>query len=130
MLFRSSCFKGDKYEIDTKRPFGGYEADDLICYVQPFFGVPITLNIAIRTNGEIIFRSWEWNGKGNGYLHTSENPENFTATQEQIDTINGLFSRRILFEGLEIAVGASVQKICPIDVKREEKLKGEKIYLA
>ena len=124
-----SPFKGDKYEVDTSRPFGGYEAGDLMCHVQPFFGVPLTLYMAIRKNGDLIFRSWTWSDVGNCYLHTDEKPDKFTATPEQIDTVNGLFSGRILFEGLKIAVGATVQDICPIDVKHEEELTGNKIFL-
>jgi hypothetical protein len=54
----------------------------------------------------------------------------FVPTAEQIDTVNGLFSGRIKFEGLKIAVGGTVQRICPIDLQREEKLTGKKIYLA
>ena len=52
------------------------------------------------------------------------------ATQAQINTVNGLFSGRIRWEGLKLAIGASVQKICPIDVKMEEVRTGEKIYLS
>lgn len=126
--------EGD-YTIDTSRKFDGYQADDLICYVNPFFAIPLRLEIAIRTDGSIIFRRWAW-GPGNNYLHTNEKSANetlltpFVPTQAQIDTVNGLFSGRIKFEGLKLAVGASVQKICPIDVRREEKLTGNKIYLA
>lgn len=126
--------KGD-YTIDTNRKFGGYQADDLICYVNPFFAIPLRLEIAIRTDGSIIFRSWAW-GSGSNYLHTNEEPASetplipFVPTQAQIDTVNGLFSGRIKFDGVKLAVGASVQKICPIDVRREEELTGNKIYLA
>ena len=49
---------------------------------------------------------------------------------KMIDTVNGLFSGRILFEGVKIAVGKSVLDICPVDVEREERLIGKKIYLA
>ena len=53
----------------------------------------------------------------------------FTPTEAQADTVNGLFSGRIKFEGLKLAVGSTLQRICPIDLQREEKLIGEKIYL-
>ena len=46
-----------------------------------------------------------------------------------IDTVSGLFSERILYEGLHIPIGATVQEICPINIKREEELIGKKIYL-
>lgn len=126
--------KTGDYTIDTNRKFGGYQSEDLICFVHPFFGVPLRLEIAIRTNGDIIFRSWTWARFGNSYLHTNEKRLNsccsFVPTQAQIDTVNGLFSGRIKFEELKLAVGASVQKICPINIQREEELTGEKIYLA
>ena len=123
-------FTGEKYEVDTSRRFGGYQDGDLICYINPFFGVPLTLYIAVRINGDLIFRSWEWSDRGTNYLQTSETPDKFAATTEQIDTVNGLFSGRIKFDGLKLAVGATVQEICPIDVEREEKITGEKIYRA
>lgn len=142
-------FEGDKYEIDLSREFGGYEPGDLICSVNPFFGVPLTLQIAIRKNGDLVFRSWSWdlNRLWSIYLHTDEKgvkqweaknggKENainiskpFIPTEEQIDTVNGLFSGRIKFEGLKLAVGGTVQEICPIDVEKEERLLGKKIYL-
>lgn len=103
--------------------------------------MPLRLTIAIRADGSIAFRSWEFIKKSpNGYLHTYEYSvkqceENkfftpFIPTPEQIDTVNGLFSGRIKFDGLKLAVGGSVQDICPIDVRCEEKLIGQKIYLA
>lgn len=122
-------FEGNQYVVDTDRKFDGYNAGDLICCICPFFGIPLTLDIAIRTDGSIAFRSWGWGGKGNDYLHTHEKADSFTATEEQINTVNGLWSGRICFEGLYLAVGATVQKICPIDVKKEEALLGKKIYL-
>lgn len=122
-----SGLKTCDYTIDTNRAFGGYQDGDLICYVHPFFGVPLQLEIAIRTNGDIIFRSWTWCYFGNSYLHTHESK--FQATPAQIDTVSGLFSGRIKFDGLELPVGASVQKICPINMQREEELTGKKIYL-
>lgn len=125
-----SDFEADQYVIDTNRQFGGYEPGDLICYVSPFFDVPITLNLAIRKDGALVFRSWEWSKKGNWYLHTNETPDKFQATAEQCDTVNGLFSGRIKFEGLKIDVGGTVQDICPINLSEEEKRFGKRIYLA
>ena len=131
--------KGKEYTIDPERKFEGYQEGDLICYIAPFYGIPLTLNIAIRKTGELIFRSWSWNGGGNKYLHTEEvaagrekSPfqRGFVPTQAQIDTVSGLFSGRITFDGLELPPGKSLQEICHIDVKREEELVGHKIYLA
>lgn len=134
-------YQGD-YTVDLYRRFEGYEHGDLICFASPWAlsGVPLELEIAIRRDGSLIFRSWEWGGNRNNYLHTrekrAEDIENqferpFIPTQAQIDTVNGLFSGRILFDGcLHLAPGASLQKICPIDVAAEEARVGKKIYLA
>lgn len=126
--------KKSDYTININREFGGYQDGDLICRINPFFEIPLKLEIAIRKDGSIIFRSWKW-ADGNPYLHTNEQPVGetshpFIPTQEQIDTVSGLFSGRIKFEGLHLAIGATVQRICPVDVKKEEKLIGKKIYLA
>lgn len=136
-----ACFDGDEYTVDLERKMDPYTPGDLICYVSPFdLDFPLRLKIAIRADGSIAFRSWAFATKANGYLHTAERPAKecegeayatpFIPTDEQIDTVNGLFSGRIKFEGLKLAVGATVQRICPIDVKREEELVGHKIYLA
>ena len=136
------CFDGDEYTVDLDRKMDAYNPGDLICYISPFApDVPLRLEIAIRADGSIAFRSWEFVSRGiNNYLHTAERSAEecegepyatpFVPTAAQVDTVNGLFSGRIKFEGLELAVGASVQRICPIDVKREEKLVGHPIYLA
>ena len=127
----STLFEGEMYEIDTYRPFGGYEKGDLVCYCTPFFGVPLKLYIAIRANGDLIFREWSWNLKNqNTYLHTSEKPNEFIPTQAQCETVNGLWSGRIKFEGLKLDVGETVQDICPINVEQEEQLLNKKIGLA
>lgn len=138
-----SSFNGEQYVVDLNRKFEGYEDGDLICYVHPFFNMPLRLEIAIRKTGELVFRSWNWeNGGTSLYLQTdeisekeykeigSEYPKPFIPTMEQIGTVNGLFSGRITFDGLKLAPGASLQKICPINVKREEEITGNKIYLA
>lgn len=125
-----NIFDGDEYVVDLDRKFEGYKKGDLICKVSPwcFQKMPLTLEIAIRADGSIAFRRWDFS-RANEYLHTNEGAD-FNPTQEQIDTVNGLWSGRIKFEGLNLAVGASLQEICPIDVEKEEKAIGEKIYLA
>jgi hypothetical protein len=135
-----SNFDGEMYIVDLYREFGGYKAGDLICGIQPFgLKLPLSLEIAIRVDGSLIFRAWKFSGRWNNYLHTHEiaEPDSekpftvpFVPTEQQIDTVNGLFSGRIKFEGLKLAVGVTVQNICPIDVKREEELIGKKIFLA
>ena len=125
--------------IDFDRKFEGYQSGDLFCVAAPFVGIPATLEIAIRKNGEIAFGSWAWNGGGNDYLHTTEvaagREQNalqigFVPTQEQIDTVNGLFSGRIKFDGLKLKPGKTLLDICPIDINREGALVHHKIYLA
>lgn len=136
-----SSFDGEQYVVDLSRKFEGYEPGDLKCYCTPFIGLPLRLEIAIRSNGKLIFRAWEWSKSENYYLQTDEISEKdkehedtwrkpFVPTKEQVDTVNGLFSGRITFDGLKLAPGASLQKICPINVQREEELIGKKIYLA
>lgn len=122
-------FDGDEYIVDLDRAFGGYQKGDLICFIQPWLEMPLVLYLAIRTDGSMVFRSWNFSDRGNTYLHTYEKPEKFTATPEQIDTVNGLWSGRLRFEGLKLPVGMTMQHICPIDVQAEEKLTGRKIYI-
>lgn len=126
-----SHFDKDFYEIDTNRkPDSKYEQGDIICDINPFFDIPLKLEIAIRRDGTIIFRKWYWNMSFNGYLHFIGNDIDGKPTPEQIDTVNGLFSKRIKFEGLSLIPGASLQDICPINIAEEERKIGEKIYLA
>ena len=139
--YGSNPFAGDEYVIDLGRRFEGYEPGDLVCRVDPFFiNLPLTLEIAIRRDGSFVFRSWKFHGRlGTPELQTSEKAEGdpeleswetpFVATPEQIDTVSGLFSGRIRFEGLRLDPGVTVQKICPIDVKKEEERIGKHIYL-
>lgn len=123
-------FDGEFYEVDVSRKMEPYTPGDLIAYVDPFFGIPLRLYFAIRSNGTMAFRAWEISNGQCTYVHTTETQDHFTATPEQIDTVNGLFSRRLTFEGLYLAPGKTLQDICPIDVAREESITGEKIYLA
>lgn len=136
----NNIFNGEEYLINLERKFEGYEKGDLVISGNPFSSdlFPLSLQLAIRINGDIIFRSWSFSTSANSYFHTNEKSEKncnefapaFKATPEQIDIINGLFSGRITYEGLKIAIGDSIQHICPINIKKEEKLTGNKIYLA
>lgn len=127
------------YTVDFTRDFEGYKAGDILCGVKPFPSVPLTLHIAIRRTGELIFRNWSWTSEdSNGYLHVCGGYDGVKlyrerygdSTPEQRDTVSGLFSGRIKFDGLKLAVGATLQELCPVDVKREEELTQKKIYLA
>lgn len=118
----------DEYVVDTDRVFEGYLPGDLLCYIT-LFNI-FELNIAIRVDGSLIFREWRVVPNGNFYLHTYEKAGEFVPTSPQLDTVAGLFSGRIKFEGIKLAVGASVQEVCPIDFKKEEERIGKTIYLA
>lgn len=131
--YGGDIFEGDEYIVDLDRKFEKYKEGDLICQIAPWSPkMPLTLEIAIRADGSIAFRGWEFNAGGNMYLHTYENSpfSDFAPTQEQIDTVSGLWSGRIKYEGLRLSVGASLQTICPINAGKEEQAIGEKIYLA
>ncbi len=125
-------FPGDEYVIDLDRQRDDDPPDSLICRIAPWetAGIPLTLEIAICKSGEIVFRSWNWSGYANNYLHTAETPETYTATEAQKETVAGLFSGRIRFDGLRLTPGATMQKVCPIDLDAEEKRASKKIFLA
>lgn len=148
ILKDSLCnFDNEQYVVDLSRRTDDYVVGDLICFTHPFGPqLPLQLEIAIRPDGQLSFRQWHFTSKEviNAYLHTREISqedcsrkhldsvlyEPFIPTSAQIDTVNGLFSGRIRFEGLKLAPGVSLQKICPIDVEREEKMTKKRIYLA
>jgi hypothetical protein len=118
---------GQRYCQEMYRPGG------MICSVSPWgsSGCPITLKICICPDGDILVRSWNWDGGDNPYLHVDVIFEDYIdVTPEMRDTVSGLFSGRIKIEGIKIAVGASVQKICPIDMEVEEAKIGKKIFFA
>lgn len=127
----------ESYTVDTDRKFGGFEIGDMICHICPFLGVPLQLEMAIRKDGTLHFRAWTWVQECNSYLHTrevaqSENPfvRPFEATQEQRDTVAGLVSGRIKFEGLKLAVGKTVLDVTKPDFDAEEKRTGKQMYFA
>lgn len=109
-----------------------YVEGGMICDISPWgaSGIPLRLSICICPDGGILHRGWEWSQNTNYYLHTNDKTEELKVTPEMIDTVNGLFSGRIKFNDLKIAVGGTVQDICPINIEEEEKKIGQKIYLA
>lgn len=136
-----SPFETETYTVDLNRRFEGYKLGDLVCTVCPFgYELPLQLELAIRADGSMAFRKWSFVPESIPYLHTAEKPEAecsgnpylrpFKPTAEQVDTVNGLFSGRIKFEGLKLSVGGSVQHICPINVEQEENMTGKRIFLA
>lgn len=148
-IIKENCppFDGEQYIVDLGRRSEERQDGDIDCSMMPFFGLNLALEVAIRRDGSIAFRKWDMSGKHLFYgLETSAlNEEDAREknkshgspvckatipTPEQIDTVNGLWSERIRFEGLKLYAGSSLQRICPIDVKREEQLTGRRIYLA
>lgn len=123
-------FEGEQYIIDLDREFECSGEGSLIIFGFPFWSIPLKLEIAISKDGTLKFRKWEWDTAHttNQYFHTHAISDSFSATPEQIDTVNGLFSGRITFEGLKIPIGATIQGVCPINKEREEQLIGKKIY--
>lgn len=116
-------FKGD-IEIDVRgKKYGEkvYEKGSMLCRITPWYikGCPLTLDLAITPSGEILFRSWDWSGGGCNYLHTYSEPSQVEVTEDMANTVNGLFSGRIKYEGLKLSIGGTIQKICPINVEKE-----------
>lgn len=119
-------------EVDTfRRDSEVYVPGGMICEIAPWqsSGCPLTMGICICPDGRILFRGWNWNGSANCYLHTRSKPSEVQVTEKMAETVAGLFSGRILVEGIRVPVGATVQEICPIDVAAEEMRIGRKIYL-
>ena len=78
MVDKDYYFPGDEYVVDLDRQRDDDPPDSLICRIVPWetAGIPLTLEIAICKSGEIVFRSWNWSGDANCYLHTYEPPRN------------------------------------------------------
>lgn len=127
-----SRFDGDEFLIDLSRPFEGYEPGDMVITATPFIAMPLALEIAIRTDGGLIFRAWRFVEGTNPYFHLAHPSidNHFQSTEAQRETVSGLFSGRIRFDGLKLAIGASVQKVCTIDLAGEEARTGKTIYLS
>src|SRR5690554_2362809 len=91
------------YALDLSPRKIKYVPGTLICYVCPFIGIPLRLEIGICPDGSVAHRGWEWSSNGNHYLQTREKPEDecleyekpFVSTQRQRETVAGLFSGRI-----------------------------------
>jgi len=120
-------------KIGTEYGSEMYRKGGMICRVAPWSssGCPITLSICICPDGAILKRAWDWvtTSGTNPYLHAISKQEDVEVTDAMRDTVGGLFSGRILVDGVKIAVGASVQEICPIDLEKEEQVVGKKIFV-
>lgn len=122
-----------EYEFDMTRPVEPYQPVSIVLCGCPFarMGLYTMLTLAIQPDGSIAFRGWkeekyciaEYFSLGAFYS------EAFSPTQSQRDTMAGLFSGRIRWEGLRILIGMMPQKICPIDIEAEEKRLGKKAII-
>lgn len=124
---------GDSYTVKLNRKDDVvYVPGGMICDISPWiaFDIPLQLSVCICPDGSILHRGWSWDNKGSYYLQSYSRPEEVNVTEEMIDTVNGLSSGRIKFEGLRLNIGRTVQEICPINIQREEELTGNKIFLA
>lgn len=124
-------FEGNEYVVDLWRKFEGYEPGDIIIQGNPFGTndkLPLELCIAIRKDGSLIFRSWKFKPV-NGYFHVDNICNNIIPTDQQIDTVAGLYSGRINYEGLELSLGKTLLQLCPFEVREEEKRINKKIFL-
>ena len=118
------------YEVDFGRTERPRESGELTMVNTPFFGVKIELCLSIRPNGDIKFNRWRFVDYENQYLHVVHGTENdVKPTAAMQESLSGLLSGRLNFEGIHLPVGGTPQDICNIDISKEEKLTGKKIYL-
>ncbi|SFQ61864.1 hypothetical protein SAMN05421670_3005 [Psychrobacillus psychrotolerans] len=137
----NSAFDTDEYVVDINRKFGGHEKGDIVIIGSPLshsHDVPLELELAIRIDGTIIFRGWRFvdpqlASRYFRYFNFKEligiqdGPE-ITPTPAQCETVAGLFSKRIRFEGLRLYLGRRICKICPFDIDVESKKVGRQLY--
>jgi len=130
----------------TRRADDGYAEDmnRIPCFIDPFHGIPLQLQIFIMSDGSLKFRAWEWKCKdplyNNGYLHVNEDEltnyghKEFHPTPAQKETVLGLLSRRITWEGLNLSPGATLQKavgdLTAEDIAAEENKAGKRMVFA
>ena len=145
---REPTFIVNGFEVDvTRRMDPGYAEDmnHIPCFCEPFHGIPLQLQIFIMSDGSLKFRSWTWKGHdplyNNCYLHVDEDEltcwgikKDFHPTQAQKETVAGLISGRITWEGLRLAPGHTLQKavgwLTNEDIVEEEKRAEKTMYFA
>lgn len=119
-----------EYEFDMTRPAEPRNPESIVLSGSPFtkMGLNTLLTLAIQPDGSIAFRGWkeEKYCVAEYFSLDAIYSESFSPTQKQRDTMAGLFSGRIRWEGLRILIGMMPQKICPINIKAEEKRWGRK----
>lgn len=123
-------FVENKYKFDITRPVEPRQTGSIIICGSPFarMGLYTMLTLAIQPDGSIVFQGWKEVKYGVSEYFTlgAYYSDAFSPTQNQRDTMDGLFSGRVRWEGLHILIGMMPQKICPINIKAEEKRWGRK----
>ena len=139
----SRLFEGDEYVIDFEREREGViDTGAIRCTIAPWStqAYLMTLTIDIRRDGSMQFISWEYSDKEAMYylqaawLTRRDHKEGrFVATDAQRETVCGLMSGRLRFEGLKLLVGQTVMEVAGLteeDFEAEEARCGRKIVLA
>lgn len=136
-------FEGDEYVIDFHRKReGDFDRGSIRCFVAPWSndGPLFTLKFDIRRDGSMQFFTWEYsNTEANNYLHADWDAQydhkngRLVATPAQKETVLGLWSGRLRFEGLNLPVGRTLMEVAGLlreDFAAEEARCGHKILLA
>ena len=135
-------FNGDYLVKNTeRRPDPVDVRGTLPCFCDPFHGIPLRLRLRILPDGTLAFFAWEWHRNpdaNNPYLHTDvctqgsfDYDAKFVPTSAQRETVEGLFSGRVKWEGLRLNPGRTLQRaVQGIDIQAEENRIGRQIYLA
>ncbi len=136
-LYRESLenapFDGDDYEINPNRKADVIPKGCIFLYGCPFaeMGFPVVLRIAISPDGTILFNGWDFCGSGCLYFHVEKWSLPYylrqKPTKKQAETISGLFSGRIKWEGIRLLIGMTPQEVCPIDIEAEAARWGKKV---
>lgn len=141
----SRLFEGDEYVIDFGREREGeIDTGAIRCTIAPWstqaYLYLMTLTIDIRRDGSMQFISWEYANKEAVYylqaawLTRRDHKEGrLVATTAQKETVLGLVSGRLRFEGLKLPVGQTVMEVAGLsgeDFEAEEARCGRKIVLA
>ena len=139
----SRIFEGDEYVIDFGREREGeIDTGAIRCTIAPWStqSYLMTLTIDIRRDGSMQFISWEYaNMEAVYYLQAAwltrrdHKEGRLVATTAQKETVLGLVSGRLRFEGMKLPVGKTVMEVAGLSVEdfaAEEARCGRKIVLA
>lgn len=139
----SRLFEGDEYVIDFGREREGeIDTGAIRCTIAPWStqAYLMTLTFDIRRDGSMQFISWEYADLDApfylqaAYLTRRDHKEGrLVATTAQKETVLGLVSGRLRFEGLKLPVGQTLMEVAGLsgeDFAAEEARCGRKIVLA